>query len=54
MAVRWLEQGPAGRFLFEAPPLEAVTGGVVLTLLLVFVLVAVLARVVVQNWLDGG
>jgi hypothetical protein len=54
MAVKWLENGPAWLFLPQAPPLEAVTGGIVLALIVFLVLAGVLARVVVEGWLDGS
>jgi hypothetical protein len=54
MAIRWLERAPAGLFFPEAPPLEDVTAGIVVALLLFFVLAAVLARAVVEGWLDGS
>ena len=51
MLIKWYELSP---FPAEAPPLDGVIAGVVFSLLLLVVLAALLARSVVQAWLDGS
>jgi hypothetical protein len=51
MLIKWYELSP---FPAEAPPLDGVMAGVVLSFLLFVVLAALLARAVVQGWLDGS
>jgi hypothetical protein len=49
--VRWLAPDGTGLFLPERLPLDALVGGSILLLLLILVLVSVLARTLLRDWI---
>jgi hypothetical protein len=49
--VRWLDPNGPGLFLSERLPLDALVGGSILLFLVILVLVGVLARTLLQDWI---
>jgi hypothetical protein len=54
MLIKWYEVNALSPFPAEAPPLDGAVAGVAFSLLLLVVLGALLARSVVQSWLEGS